>query len=533
MSYAHIFVHPGAMERRKHCVIISSLLWIILVRSFDPSLSYFNSSLSHSEELYDNILNIVTIFFFIFLPIFGLLTDIKFGWINAATISTCIGALCSLFSIVISLALRDKENVVALVTSVSIPLAQLARIYFEVSIFCFGTEELIEMAAGSDSLSSYIWWRSWCTNLGTMITVGSSCLFYSHKNYKIYSSSFHFILLVLIIVTALVIKRWALKHGDSANPLKLIFGVLCFAFKNKYPLNRSALTYWEKAPSRINFGKTKYGGPFLEKDVESVKTLFRLLPLIAVITMIEFPYQTLSVKKMTPKQCLVYGSYFIENCVAIVTVPIYQFIIKPFCIQRMRLTMLKRIIIGIALTVFGKLGFVVLDLYISIPAYLNYKETICLLQSAENNTSEYIDDFYLYFQLLPSCINSVGVLLVIAGSFEFVFAQAPRSMRGLLIRIWFSITGIYEVAGWMMVKPFKAASEYLIPSCELYVLLMNFLVMLASLIMSMLCSQRYRLHSNEDVFNPHLIAEIYYEKQFNQRDKLISYDSLSASVNSN
>ena len=518
------------MERKSQCIVISSLLWIILVRSFEPY-----SIKNWDKNEYDNILNVVSIFFYIFLPIFGLLTDIKLGWIKAATISTCIGALCYLSCIIISLSLDlDKANAAVLVIFVISALALFTRLYFEVSILCFIAEELVEIASSSEELSSYIWWRSWCTNFGTMITYFSSCLLNSYNNYEIYMSSIHFVLLIFIIASSLAIKRWAIKYNYSMNPLKIISSVLHFAFKNKHPLNRSALTYWEEAPSRINFGKTKYGGPFLEKDVESVKTFFRLLPLIAVITMIDFPYQKLghlAVTTMKLKQCLLSGSYFIENCVAIVTVPIYQFAIKPFCIQRMRLTMLKRIIIGIALTVFGKLGFVVLDLYISIPAYLNYKETICLLQSAENNTSEYIDDFYLYFQLLPSCINSVGVLLVIAGSFEFVFAQAPRSMRGLLIRIWFSITGIYEVAGWMMAKPFKAASEYLIPSCELYVLIMNLLVMLASLIMSVLCSQQYRLHSNEDVFNPHLIAEIYYEKQFNQRDKLISYDSMLESVN--
>ena len=69
-------------------------------------------------------------------------------------------------------------------------------------------------------------------------------------------------------------------------------------------------------------------------------------------------------------------------------------------------------------------------------------------------------------------------------------------MRGLLIRLWFSIGGIYEIAGWMMIKPFKAVSEYLVPSCELYILIMNLLFMLLSFILCILFSRRYKLNSD-------------------------------------
>ena len=59
----------------------------------------------------------------------------------------------------------------------------------------------------------------------------------------------------------------------SPQSLKLIFRVLKFAAKHKAPVNRSALTYWEEdIPSRIDLGKSKYGGPFTTEQVEDVKT---------------------------------------------------------------------------------------------------------------------------------------------------------------------------------------------------------------------------------------------------------------------
>ena len=57
------------------------------------------------------------------------------------------------------------------------------------------------------------------------------------------------------------------------NPYKLIFRVLNYAWKHKCPERRSALTYWvEDIPSCIDLGMSKYGGPFVAKEVQDVKT---------------------------------------------------------------------------------------------------------------------------------------------------------------------------------------------------------------------------------------------------------------------
>ena len=69
------------------------------------------------------------------------------------------------------------------------------------------------------------------------------------------------------------------------NPLKLIYQVLKYAAKNKYPRLRSAFTYWEDKPySRIDLGKNKYGGPFTIEQVEDVKTFFRILAVFGFCT---------------------------------------------------------------------------------------------------------------------------------------------------------------------------------------------------------------------------------------------------------
>ena len=51
-----------------------------------------------------------------------------------------------------------------------------------------------------------------------------------------------------------------------------------FHRKHKYPLHRSTFTYSDNyIPSRLDFAKERYGGPFKTEQVENVKTFLRIL----------------------------------------------------------------------------------------------------------------------------------------------------------------------------------------------------------------------------------------------------------------
>ena len=68
------------------------------------------------------------------------------------------------------------------------------------------------------------------------------------------------------------------------NPFKRLWEVLSFAWKHKYPVNRSAFTYCEDhTPSRLDFGEKQYGGPFTTEEVEDVKTFLHLLLLLMTL----------------------------------------------------------------------------------------------------------------------------------------------------------------------------------------------------------------------------------------------------------
>ena len=87
-----------------------------------------------------------------------------------------------------------------------------------------------------------------------------------------------------VLIMDCLYHKWLDTNNKTGNPIKLIFQVLNYARKNKCPRLRSALTYIdEEHPSRLDFGKHKFGGPFTEEEVEDVKTIFRLTLLLVFL----------------------------------------------------------------------------------------------------------------------------------------------------------------------------------------------------------------------------------------------------------
>ena len=145
-----------------------------------------------------------------------------------------------------------------------------------VNLLPFNIDQLIGSSSGE--LTAIIHWH----NTGPVIV--SAIISFDISPILLLAAS-------IVCVAAVLVSHNLFNHYlettpvNTVNPVKLIVRVLCYARKHKYPENRSALTYWEEeAPSRLDLGKDKYGGPFTEEEVEDVKTVLRLIPLVVVCT---------------------------------------------------------------------------------------------------------------------------------------------------------------------------------------------------------------------------------------------------------
>ena len=140
----------------------------------------------------------------------------------------------------------------------------------------FTADQLI--GASGEQFSFGMYWVMWSVVIATHTVL---LTYVPLKNSDIISQAVSFSCMSAVAFTFWYWKGTLNTIHQLTNPYKLIFKVLKYSWKHKYPERRSALTYWEdKYPSRIDLVMSKYGGPFTVEEVEDVKTFFRLLPVI-------------------------------------------------------------------------------------------------------------------------------------------------------------------------------------------------------------------------------------------------------------
>ena len=427
---------------------------------------------------------------------------------------------------------------------------------YEANAIQFGMDQMLE--ASSEQLSSFIHWYFWCIDIGSLITYYAVVVvtYFWEKcesdDDNISETSHHFFGWILVILSCIQIllsttgiflifnaTRFLSIQQTSRNPLKMIVKVLVFAFKHKYPIKRSAFTYWENyIPSRIDLGKEKYGGPFTYEQVEDVKTMFRLLLLMFSLfgfylsgdgySLSRYILNTVGCPTFVPFIIIIWNSENITNLVVVLFIPLYQFMKKY--LSRYTPSLLARMWIGLFFCLLSECiqssyslflqheqgeSFKCLEVLMFIDSTLELKCVFTNLKVLRNNTYEYfcsvppINYPLIYLSLVPLILNSLSYLLVFLTTIEFICAQSPNAMKGLLIGIWYSMMSIKYIVvmnlnmdknllqtdNWNIYHGIRGVGIFVSIICFSYI------------------SKQYRYRERDENVNEQAIIEEQYERE--------------------
>ena len=183
-------------------------------------------------------------------------------------------------SSVIACLYSSYDDIHSIVLGIAVFIMTVGLGGFQASIIQFGLDQLHD--ASTSEIKSFIIWFVWTANCqGITVDFTFACL---SEHYQIFWLFFVCANLSLAVILVHTCNRCLIKEPIQQNPLKLVHKVIRYAIRNKYPRQRSAFTYCEdELPSRIDFGKSKYGGPFTTEQVEDVKTFFRFLPVAIAV----------------------------------------------------------------------------------------------------------------------------------------------------------------------------------------------------------------------------------------------------------
>ena len=364
-------------------------------------------------------------------PLVGWFADVKFGRYEMIKFGTLILSVPAILTFITQYTEGVTREVIE---AAAMAIVITCTTCTFVAMLPFLTDQLI--GATSDELSMVVYWYLWANSLGK----GLSCIFLGSKQRIVYiiAAVIAIIPLALIIISDCLCQQWLDRTHKVTNPIKLIIQVLNYTRKHKYPERRSAFTYLdEEQPSRMDFGKEKFGGPFTEEEVEDVKTVLRLIPIVACLSV--------SVENVPP----VHVGMFEENefistvlnqglvegiwLFVVLIIPLYR-IIHLF-IGKYIPSMLKCAGIGLFLQL---LGYVLMEASaikgetssVDPQRYLS-----CVPLDKVNGSFQQIpgDNVEWYWKIGPLILYGVGQAIVNIIIYEFIIAQSPDKMKGFVI----------------------------------------------------------------------------------------------------
>ena len=528
---------------------------IAFIVSSSPS---FNFPLSVYFSLPYAILAIVMVFY----PLSGFIADVYCGRYRIVKIS-----LCLLLSFVIlaccveimasgklhSIKLYDYPELfrspfgvcVIIISFVALILFTLGLMGYQANFVQFGLDQLLEVP--SHYLGLFVHYVVWAFQFGSvplMLFPLLWCNSTTTKNIVWYVlCPLPIIVLLLVGILLIVIyrrKHWFFNEAGEKNPYKSFFKVINFARKHKYPLRRSAFTYCDDyIPSRLDFAKERYGGPFTTEQVENVKTFLRILVVllsIGPVFMLEipashfvFPLFTFHIfRYLGTELCIhehaletiVIGSGNLMFLTTLVVFPLYIWITSS-SLSRRFINLFTRMKIGIILCLLGVALLLVIDT-VGHSMQHAHDQSQCVFQFYMLNTSELVyPSLNMHWSvLIPSnLLLGIGPILVITTTLEFISAQSPQSMKGFLIGVFFAIRGFFQFLNSIVIIPLSlkhpwASGEMLenppVTNCGFVYLLFTCLVGGVGFILLSIAAKKYKYRRrDEGTFRQVVVEEIY------------------------
>ena len=178
------------------------------------------------------------------------------------------------------------------------------------------------------------------------------------------------------------------------------------------------------------------------------------------------------------------------------------------------LTTLKRMGLAMTLMVFSLLCTFVMDLVVH---FMKTEDANCMFRIFKSNNRDVILNSFpeeplyqnVYFFTLQNLLSALVNMLLDVAVYEFICAQSPYSMRGLLLGICFSTRSLFQGLAIISMVPL-GQWKILVPSCGTVFYLMNIIIGLCALLVFCCVSRKYKRRQMDEPSNKYRYAEAYY-----------------------
>ena len=433
--------------------------------------------------------------------------------IVGSAISICEGSLpvakSTLYLIQLLVVVAPQSLIVGAFFSVAVPLG------------------IDQIAGGSDTnISALLQWLLWAYYSGQAVPATLGSVFFNCSNFQASEISMIMSLLSVLLLSVGLILDFSFHHKlikepVTATPLSLIFKVLKYAAKHKYSVRRSAFTYCEnEQPTRLDYGKSKYGGPFTTEQVEDVKTFWRVLVVILVFSLTHLPllavFQSASVMEKNfntfkiQTVCLQAVSHDViltTSCV-MYSIPLYELFIYP-CLHNKGISILQSLGIAAGASIlssfYGMLGE-------TIRQFISQDTADCMF--TQNVPTENLNFFIICIPF--SLILGFTIIVLNKSNIMFICAQAPYNMNALLLGLLFMLQTMFFTFGDLLFEVWKnkwfAIDTLHNSKCGIWFYLTTLVLAVVSSALLGLVIRWYKARERDDIpRSQDLVEEVYHK----------------------
>ena len=188
--------------------------------------------------------------------------------------------------------------------------------------------------------------------------------------------------------------------------------------------------------------------------------------------------------------------------------PVYIWI--TFVVLRRKLPKIfTRLGLGMVLSLLGVLSMFITDI-VGHTSTQNQQHAVtesqCMFKLKKHYFRLDYDPLNMHWSVLipPSVFLGLGPLLITTATLEFISAQSPHSMKGLLVGVFFSVQGFFRLLGIIVILPLSLTQPWpktlpsVVSCCFVYFL---FILMtgLLGFLLFIIAAKKYKYRERDDI----------------------------------
>ena len=528
------------IHRMSYCSS-KAIFWILVlfgIVTSNTSLTYYSIALLLPSKNQLIVLRCVLSGTYILFPILSYLGERfnRYRMMMSGIIVTIISYLFYIILLIMEGAIGDTraKDFLTYARIVLVAPALCGTGLYVTNIPQFGASQL--QFASSEHLAAFARWGTWTYFISQLVSdiIVSVLMKYQYQPQIEQLCIVNGICLIMLIFCVTIIFR--LRHSLIIDPppeidgLKLIWRVMKYSWKHKNPVRRSAFTYSEGPPTRLDLAKERYGGPFTTKQVEEVKSFWHLIqiPICHFLFTGFYPYIVLGYQYTHCRNLIdlskekffdiLINYKVLTEAVAAIGLLFCLLFIVSFC-PKLIPSILQRIWIGLFFLLLSSLSVMVIS--------FNVTDNLPPVEqsgSSSFNTCDKLWPYYLF--IVPEFLSGLGVLFNLTAQLEFILAQAPHSMQSIFVGALYMeyiFPYLYITIG-ITTSAGRSWYFYVVLSCIQLIITVVFTIIKRR--------YKYRQCNNDSDINIRENIEEVYERDLDARDLAMkgSYQSMSESI---